>query len=102
MLSDKVKVMAKQWLDLGFELDARIRAETGDALGLYVQRRLHFLTNFGRKLTKEQVKDLVGPIILTGTTENHDHYAFMLGDAACVILLDKSDSHGEPYDVGIN
>lgn len=102
MLSDKVKAMAKQWLDLGFELDARIRAETGDALGLYVRSWLHFIANSGCKLTKAQVEDIVGPIILKGTTENHAHYAFRLGDATCVILLDKSDSHGEPYDAGIN
>ena len=102
MLSETVKAMAKQWLDLGFELDGRIRAETGDALGLYVQDWLHFLTNSAHKLTKEQVEDIVGHIIFTGATEDHDHYAFMLGNAACVILLDKSDSHGKPYDVGIN
>ena len=102
MLSEKVKAMAKQWLDLGFELDGRIRAETGDVLGLYVQDWLHFLTNSAHKLTKEQVEDIVGPIKFSHATEDHDHYAFMLGDTACVILLGKSDSHGEPYDVGIN
>ena len=102
MLSDKVKAMAKQWLDLSFELDARIRAETGDALGLYVQSWLHFLANSGCKLTKEQVEDIVGPIRFSCATELNDHYAFVLGDTACVILLDKSDSHGESYDVSIN
>lgn len=102
MLSEKVKAMAKQWLDLGFELDDRIRAETGDTLGLYVQDWLHFLTNSANKLTKEQVEDIVGPIKFSCATENNNHYVFMLGDAACVILLDKSDSHGESDDVGIN
>lgn len=94
MLSETVKAMAKQWLDLGFELDGRIRAETGDTLGLYVQDWLHFIANSGHKLTKEQVEDIVGPTIFAGATEDHDHYAFMLGDAACVILLDKADSQG--------
>lgn len=102
MLSEAVKAMAKQWLDLGFELDARVRAETGDALGLYVQDWLHVIANSGHKLTKEQVGDIVGPIRFSCATELTDHYAFMLGDAACVILLDKSYSHGESYDAGTN
>lgn len=102
MLSETVKAMAKQWLDIGSELDGRIRAETGDALGLYVQDWLHFIANSEHKLTKGQVEDLVGPIIFTSTTEDHDHYAFMLGGAACVILLDKSDSQGESCDASIN
>lgn len=78
MLSDKVKVMAKQWLDLGFELDARIRAETGDALGLYAQSWLHVIANSGHKLTKEQVEDIVGPIRFSCATELNDHYALCL------------------------
>ena len=102
MLSETVKAMAKQWLDLGFELDGRIRAETGDAFGLYVQNWLQVIANPTHKLTKEQVEDIVGHIIFTGATEDHDHYAFMLGDASCVILLDKSDTHGESYDADIN
>ena len=102
MLSEKVKAMAKQWLDLGFELDARIRAETGDALGLYVQDWLHILTNSTHKLTKEQVEDTVGPIKFSCATESNDHYVFMLGDAACVILLDRSYSQGESCDASIN
>ena len=102
MLSEKVKAMAKQWLDLGFELDDRIRAETGDALGLYVQDWLHFLTNSAHKLTKEQVEDIVGPIKFRCATENNNHYVFMLGDAACVILLDRSYSQGESCDASIN
>ena len=102
MLSEKVKAMAKQWLDLGFELDDRIRAETGDALGLYVQDWLHFLTNSAHKLPKEQVEDIVGPIMFSCATENNNHYTFMLGDAACVILLDRSDSQDESYDASIN
>lgn len=102
MLSEKVKAMAKQWLDLGFELDGRIRAETGDALSLYVQDWLHFLTNSDHKLTKEQVEDIVGPIKFSCATENNNHYVFMLGDAACVILLDRSYSQGESCDASIN
>ena len=102
MLSETVKAMAKQWLDLGFELDYRIRAETGDALDLYVQDWLHVIANSAHKLTKEQVEDIVGPIKFSCATESNNHYVFMLGNVACVILLGKSDSHGEPYDVGIN
>ena len=78
MLSETVKAMAKQWLDLGFELDGRIRAETGDTLGLYVQDWLHFLTNSAHKLTKEQVEDIVGPIKFNGATENNAHYVLCL------------------------
>ena len=102
MLSETVKAMAKQWLDLGFELDGRIRAETGDALGLYVQDWLHVLTNAAHKLTTEQVEDIVGPIKFSCATENNNHYVFMLGDAACVILLDRADSQGESYNASLN
>ena len=102
MLSETVKAMAKQWLDLGFELDGRIRAETGDAFGLYVQNWLQVIANPTHKLTKEQVEDIVGPLRFRCATENNNHYVFMLGDAACVILLDKSDSHGESYDASVN
>ena len=78
MLSETVKAMAKQWLDLGFELDGSIRAETGDALGLYVQDWLHVIANSGYKLTKEQVEDIVGPITFSCATEDNNHYALCL------------------------